>query len=68
MAASQDGRGRTLMGLGKITRTGGKVVAALELARLGWLALSGLYRTVRGRRVDEASEDAVHRDEAPPAS
>ncbi len=56
------------MGLGKITRTGGKVVAALELARLGWLALSGLYRTVRGRRVDEASEDAVHRDEAPPAS
>jgi hypothetical protein len=55
------------MGLGKITRDGGKVVAAIELARVGWLALSGLYRAVRGKRVDEASQDAVQRDEAPPA-
>jgi len=43
-------------------------VAAIELARLRWPALSGVIRVVRGKRVDEASEDAVRRDEAASAS
>lgn len=56
------------MGLGKITRDGGKVVAAIELLRLGWLALSGLYRAVRGERSKEAGSNAVQTSEEPTPS
>jgi len=49
------------MGLGKITRTGGKVVAAIELSRLAWLAFYKLYRAVRRKEIADEIPDANER-------
>jgi hypothetical protein len=53
------------MGLGKITRTGGKVVAAIEVVRLVWLAGAGLVRAVRGRRSEHPAPDGPSGIEQP---
>lgn len=56
------------MGLGKIARGLGKVGQMIEGVGYVWLAGAALIRAVRGKRLGEASQDAVLRDEAPPTS
>lgn len=56
------------MGLGKATRGGGKLAAALQVSVALWGIGAAIVARVRGKRVDEAYDDAVRRDEAPPVT
>lgn len=48
------------MGLGKITREGGKVAAAMQVGLLLWDMGAAVITRIRGKRSAEPSPDGTH--------
>lgn len=53
------------MGLGKITREGGKVAAAMQVGLLLWDMGAAVFARIKGRRSVEPSDEDPHQIEQP---